>query len=231
MTGILPDGSGDDRWVRDSLFAIGGIYTPLQNGAYVYFGSRPGPEWYGHGYFSKSLTMLVDGNPEPILVYKHRWVHKAFGYTVHSRPPDDPVLIRFCSLILMLRVWGVVNSTMGFHNRRELFEGLENGCGSDRTVQRWVSRALDNGMEIQQAVRLYLIEESEPRPVERLYVGGLSPPDAVISRRWKSPANLETLYAGYAMLLVTASKLYKHASTLLAGARRRWPNREKTFGF
>ena len=174
--------------------------------------------------------MLMSGKPVTICVFKHRWKHKVTGKTCHSRPPDDPALVRFCTLIVMLRVYAVVSSELGFCNRAEAYEGLETDCGSDRTVQRWTARAMANGMEIQQAIRLMLIEESEPRPMERLFDGGLSPPGAVMRRRWKSPLRLQQLLTGYEMLLVTARRFLKHASILLAGARRRWSKMEKTFG-
>lgn len=216
--------------MKNSLFALGGVYRPHKGGSYIYVGERPDADCYGHGYFPRWLVVLVSGQPFRICVYKHRWIYKTTGETTHSRPPDDPRLVRFCTLIVMLRVWASLSSNLGFYNRKEAFEGLETGCGGERTVQRWVSRAISNGMEIQQAIRLVLIEESEPRPVERLFNGGLSPPDAVMRRRWKSPSNLSRLYLGYAMLLVASRKLAKHASRLLAGARRRWPKQEKTFG-
>lgn len=209
---------------------MGGVYRACKNGTYIYVGERPGPEWYGHGYFPRWLTMLMCGLPAKVCVYKHRWRHKKTEKTTHSRPPDDPRWVRFCTLIVMLRVWACVSSTLGFHNRKEAYEGLETGCGSERTVQRWTSRGISNGMEIQQAIRLMLIEESEPRPMERLFEGGLSPPDAVMKRRWKSPQNHHRLYLGFAMLLDTARRVAKHASRLLAGARRRWPKKEETFG-
>lgn len=216
--------------MKTSLFAIGGVYRAQKNGTYIYVGERPGVEWYGHGYFPKRLTVLVKGQAVKVCIYKHRWIHKDTEETTHSRPPDDPYLVRFCTLVVMLRVWAAVSSGFGFHNRKEVFEGMETECGSERTVQRWTSRAMSNGMEIQQAIRLMLIEESEPRPMERLFEGGLSPPDAVMKRRWTSPQNLDRLYVGFAMLLVAARRLAKHASCLLAGARRRWPKKEKTFG-
>jgi hypothetical protein len=224
------DDTGEWEWMQNSLFAVGGIYKPCGNGEYMYAGERPGPEWHGHGYFPKWLRMLARGFAKKICVHKHRWIHKETGATMHSRPPDDPYLVRYCTLIVVLRIWGWVSSYTGFHNREEAFEELETDCGSERTVQRWTSRAMSNGMEIQQAIRLALIEESEPRPMERLFEGGLSPPDAVMKRRWVSPQNLGRLYLGFAMLLVAARRLAKHASCLLAGARRRWPKAEKTFG-
>ena len=217
---------GVDPWVRDSLFALGGIYTPLGNGEYVYYGERPDADWHGHGYFPKTLTMLAGGKPIKIRLRKHRWRLDGTNTTCHSRPPNDPILIRFCTLIVFLRVWAWVSSEAGFQKRKEIYEGLEE-CGSDRTVQRWTARALDNAMEIQQAIRLAIIEESEPRPVESLFAGGLSPPDAVIKRRWRSPSDVETLWRAYTMLLVGARKLAQHASYLLAEARRRWPKAEE----
>jgi hypothetical protein len=232
MYGIEAGGISEDveLWVRDSLFALGGVYTLRGDGTFVYEGIRPGEEWHGHGYFPKWLTMLVSGVPTRVRIYKHRWIHTETGKTMHSRPPDDPVMVRFCSLIVMLRIWGWVSSSVGFYNRTEVFEGLDTDCGSDRTVQRWTRDAMLNGIAVQQAIRLAIIEEREPRPVEKLFDGGLSPPDAVTKRRWKSSENLNTLYRGYAMLLVTARELAQHASYLLAGARRRMPNAEKTFG-
>lgn len=217
-------------WAGDSLFALCGLYTPLGGGRYLYYGDRPGSNWYGHGYFPKTLTVLRGGKPEKIELYKHRWKDRETNVTVHSRPPDDPVYVRCCSLIVVLRIWACINSSKGFHKREEVFPSLWRGCGSSRTVLRWTKRAFENSMEIQQAMRHFLIDESEPRPVERLLNGGLSPPDAVSSRRWKSSQNFSELYRAYAMLFVAARELSEHASNLLAGAQRRMPKPEKTFG-
>lgn len=232
MTGtdleIRDEGSG--QWVLDSVFALAGVYRPCGDGEYVYYGERPGTGWHGHGYFTKTLTVLVGGAPARMRLSKHRWRLAGSNETVHSRPPGDPELLRFCTLIVFLRVWGWMSSPVGFHRRREVHGGLESGCGSDRTVQRWAARAMSEALEIQQAVRLSIIEESEPRPVESLFRGGLSPPDAVMKRRWLSPADVETLWRACAMLLVATRKLARHASTLLAGARRRWPTTKAPFG-
>ena len=221
---------GVDPWVRDSLFALGGIYVPLRDGVFVFKGVRPGPGWHAHGSFPKTLTMLVDGMPVPVLLHKQRWRLAGTNHTCHSRPPDDPVLLRYCTLIVFLRVWAWVGSPVGFHKRGEVHEGLESGCGTDRTVQRWALLAMSEALAIQQAIRLSIIEESEPRPVESLFEGGLSPPDAVMKRRWRSPSDVETLWRAYAMLLVACKKLARHASYLLAGARRRWPTTKAPFG-
>jgi hypothetical protein len=197
----------------------------------VYYGERPDASWYGHGYFSKTLTVLRCGKPERIKLYKHRWKNQETGATVHSRPPDDPGYVRCCSLIVVLRIWTFISSSKGIHNREEVFPDLWRSSGSSsRTVQRWTKRAFENSMDIQQAIRHFLIDESEPRPVERLFDGGLSPPDGVSNRRWKSSQNLTELYRAYAMLFVAARELAKHASYLLAGAQRRMPKQQKPFG-
>jgi hypothetical protein len=223
-------GVEESEWVRDSLFMFSGVYSSIGNGEFIYYGERPGPDWYGHGYFAKTLTVLRDGQVQIIRLHKHRWKNTITGTTVHSRPDDDPILVRYCTLIVFLRVFAWISSPVGFHGRSEFFESLETDCGSDRTVQRWTARLLDNAMLIQQAIRLSIIEESEPRPVESLFVGGLSPPDAVLEKRWLLPDQHILLWRGYAMLLLASRELAKHASYLLAGARRRWPKAEKTFG-
>ena len=166
--------------------------------------------------------MFSDGHPIAVVLWKQRWRLIGTNTTCHSRPYDDPELLRYCTLIVVLRIWSCVSSKVGFHNRSEVFEDLDE-CGTDRTVQRWTTGALSNAIEIQQALRHAIIEEAEPRPVESLFEGGLSPPDAVMNRRWKNPSDVAALYRAYAMLLVAARKLAKPASYLLAEARRRYP--------
>ena len=55
-TGGILDAS---TWARDSLFALCGVYVPLGGGRFMYYGERPGDNWYGHGYFPKGLTVLL----------------------------------------------------------------------------------------------------------------------------------------------------------------------------
>ena len=218
-------------WAGNSLFVLCGIYTPLGDGRFLYYGERPGDNWYGHGYFPKGLTVLRGGRPEKIELNKHRWKDRETGGTVHSSPPDDPIYVRCCSLVVVLRIWTFISSSKGIHKREEVFPSLWKGSGSSsRTVQRWTQRAFENSMAIQQGIRHCLIDESEPRPVEGLFEGGLSPPDGVLDRRWKSSQKLNELYRAYAMLFVAAREHAKHASYLLAGAQRRMPKQKKTFG-
>jgi hypothetical protein len=218
--------SGYDPWILDggSELALGYVFR--SDGSLQYDGVRPGVGWDAHGWFSKRQVRLRRGHPVWFVIHKRRWLLRGTQTTCHSRPLDDGFSSAFVSILMTLRIVGVIDSPVGFHRRAEVHEGLEE-VGSDRTVQRWVARAQAHAIEIQQAIRLALIEEAEPRPVESLFEGGLSPPDAVTSRRWLSPAKLTLLWRGYAMLLVGARQLAKHASYLLAEARRRWQTTTK----
>ncbi len=196
-------------------------YTFRSDGGLQFDGERPGPQWHAHGWMWKWQCRLRKGHVAWVVVYKRRWRLKGTNRTCHSRPLDDGICSSFVSIIVALRIIGVIDSPVGFHGRDEVLEALTEGAGSDRTVQRWVARAQGEAMSIQQAIRLVIIEEVEPRPVESLFRGGLSPPIAVASRRWHSPRSIFVLWNAYAMLLLASSKLAKPATYLLAEARRR----------
>jgi hypothetical protein len=210
------------------LFVLAGVYHQRSDGGWQYDGTRPGAEWHGHGYCTKDLVVLVDGSPAKIRLFKHRWRLVGTNTTCHSRPPDDVRLVRFCTLVIVLRLWDCVRSATGFHNRAETLPDLQ-WCGSDRTVQRWWRRAVDRALETQQAIRLAVLDRSEPRPMERLFRGGLSPPDSLGHRQWQSLPAVEALWRAITMLLVAARKLDADVSILLAEARRRFSGQKDKF--
>jgi len=216
------------QWFRNSLFLCAGIYRRRPDGDWQYPGQRPGVGWHGHGYCSKKLTVLEDGHPVQIRVYKHRWRLDGTNSTVHSRAEDDLPQIRYCTLIIFLRLWAWANATVGFHHRREEHEDLLY-AGSDRTVQRWMQRAQIFALHTQQAIRLCVLERSEPRPKERLFVGGLSPPKGYMIDRCKNPSAAETLWRAFAMLNCATSELGVNASILLAEAKRRCSRPKDSF--
>lgn len=222
---------GTDDLVRDSLLILAGVYVRRSDGSFQFTGARPPGGWHGHGWTKKSIVVLTDGKPHEVVLYKHRWLLVGTTTTCHSRPPDDPTSIRFCTLIVVLRVWAFINSAVGFNMRSELLPDLLEGAGSDRTVQRWTARAMGGALEIQQAIRAAILElrRSEPRPEEDWFRGGLSPPSVVTGRRWQSPTLHQTLWRAFAMLFVGAKELGVTVASLLAEARRRWHAQDDSF--
>lgn len=216
------------QWLRNSLFLCAGVYEQRPDGDWQYTGERPASGWHGHGYFTKQLTVLQDGHPIQITLYKHRWRLDGTNTTSHSRPPDDLPLIRYCTLVIVLRLWAWANAIVGFHHRDEVHEDLLY-AGSDRTVQRWMHRAQVLALDTQQAIRLCVIEISEPRPIERLFEGGLSPPKGHMLYRSKNPSAAEALWRAFAILLCAIRELGVNASILLAEARRRFSNPKDRF--
>ena len=206
---------------RDSLFVVAGVYQRCSDGTLIYRRARPGPGWHAHGYVRKTLWLLVGGEPRRRTVCKQRWLRYGTTQTVHDRPPDDPVLWRCCTLIVVLKLWAWLDGDGGIHRRGEVFASLET-VASERTVQRWMQRALRAGLDIVQAIRLAVIQRCEPRPVDELFRGGLSPPLSLLRRHWQDPLPASTLWRAFAMLITSASQLALPLCTLLAEARRRW---------
>jgi len=209
------------EWARDSLYLVAGVYQQCDDGMVVYRGPRPGPGWHAHGYLRKTLWLLVNGQPRQQTIYKQRWRLYGTTQTVHDRPPDDPALLRSCTLIIVVKLWAWLDGDCGIHHRREVFASLDD-VASERTMQRWMQRMLRSALDIQQAIRLAVIQRCEPRPVDDLFRGGLSPPPSLVQRHRQDPHAASILWRAFAMLITSASHLTVVMCTLLAEARRRW---------
>ena len=210
--------------VWSGLLVAGRVYGRRSDGDLVYSGARPGPGWHRHGSFPRKVRTLVRGVVRRVRVHKARWLDPATGRTCHSRPPDDLPRLHSCLLIVALKVWAWLDGPRGVQHPAEVVDTLQDEP-VPRTVQRWLARALPYAMEIQQAVRLAVIERSEPRPVETLFPGGLSPPVYLTRRPWRDPPALDKLWRALAMLLGGALRLCIPAAVLLAEARGRWDDR------
>jgi hypothetical protein len=215
--------------IVNSLFVSSPLFIRLKSGGRRYDGVRPGPDWHAHGWFSKSIVVLVGGVVTAIPLLKRRWRLKGSNTTCHSRPPDDPVRVRFCSLIIVLRIWAWMISVGGFFHRVEVLRGLEQ-AGSDRTVQRWIARALANSQGVQQAIRQMLLTiKNEPRPEDDVFRKGRSPPEGLVRRCSGSIDAVSTLWRAFDMLFVSAKDLSTDVSFLLAEARGRWFTKSDIF--
>ena len=206
--------------VSASLFRVSLVYGRRPGGDLEYRGHRPGPDWHAHGYFSRRLWMLYRGRLVRRRMWKARWLDPKAGRTCHSRPPDDVASLSCCTLIVVLCLWSWMDGEEGVHRCQALLEDFEDRP-APRTVQRWMSRAQPFAMRIQQAIRLAVIERSEPRPMERMFPGGLSPPERLVRRPWRDPLRVVQLWRGLALLLGGALGLQTPVAVLLAEARGR----------
>ena len=164
--------------------------------------------------------MIWDGRLVRRRLWKRRWLLPDAGRTCHSRPPEDIPSLWSCMLIFVLKLWVLLDGDDGLHNSRDVLPELE-GHAHPRTVDRWLHRALPHALRMQQAARLVLIERCEPRPFERLFPTGLSPPEGLMHRRWRDPVAVCTLWRALALILVGAIALGVPPSLLLAVARGR----------
>jgi hypothetical protein len=196
------------------------LFKPFRGGL-RFDGERPGPDWHAHGWFSKSLVVLVSGVPTVVTLFKRRWRLKNSNITRHSRPPTDPCYIGFCSLIIVLRIWAWLSSARGFFHRVELLPGLEH-CGSDRCVKRWIARALRCALSFQQTIRQMVLSKYEPRPEQDVLCRGRDPPQGLLGRCQRTVASVSTLWRAFDWLFVTAKNQSTDVSLLLVEARRRW---------
>lgn len=199
--------------VRLGLFRV-------RRGVLVFDGTRPGPEWHAHGYFVARPWMVVGGQVERVRLAKRRWLLRRAGRTCHSRAPDTVLRGSFAVTVIVLVLWAWLDGRAGLSRYREPVCGLD-GVVSPRTVQRWRGRAVGQARAFQHAVRQAVIERSEPRPVERLFPGGLSPPAGLEARRWPDPPGVADLWRGLALAIGGALQLAVPVTLLLAEARGR----------
>lgn len=154
---------------------------------------------------------------------RRRWRFGRSGRTHQDRCPDEVGRLHVVLLVLLLKLWGWLSSKKGLLHREEVVPALaKHGC--ERTMVRWLSRALPWALDVERAVVGAVIERSEPRPVEQLFPRGLSPPDTLLRRPWLDPARISTLWQGLAWLLGGAIKLGMSTTALLAEVRRRTPD-------
>lgn len=198
-----------------------GPFRRRHDGSLQFDGVRPGPGWHAHGYCAADLTFIEGDRLVRRRVFKRRWLDVATRTTTHSRPPDARPYFRVSVVVIVLllaRVVGVEVSEVADVDLEDL--------RSVRTLQRWRARAVRVGLHVQQAIRHALIERSEPRPVESLFEGGLSPPEASAGL-----PQVTTLSRGLLMAILGARGIETPLAVLLAEARGRWTGPTDRFPF
>jgi len=124
-------------------------------------------------------------------------------------------------LAVFLALWAWLSCGAGLRTYESVFPDLDLAM-SRRTVQRWLRRALLQARKTQQAIRMAVIERSEPRPVERLFPQGLPPPRGLLRRHWKDPLMVGRLFRALVIAVAGSIALQLPLPILLAEARGRW---------
>jgi hypothetical protein len=203
-----------------SLVFLDPRFEWVSGGVWSWEGERPGPGWHAHGWTSARLTIAIGGGESrTITLLKRRWLNPdphASPRTVHDRPPDD-LGTRYDAVIVAAVLWCWLQGERGVHT----FELPFHQGPSARTVLRWHRKARPNALGTQHAIRERLIERHEPRPIEQLFPGGVSPPGCTRRRGWRDLGRTSTLCRGLTLLFRGAGRLSRSIPTpaLLAEAR------------
>lgn len=200
-----------------------GLYVVQSDGSYYFGGRRPDVGWHRHGVLVVGLEVLRARGLVTVQLRKQRWLRYEDAVTCHSRPPDVLGSCRFCSMFIVLVVFGWLDGAQGLCTLE--LPGLVEARGrpSRRTVQRWCSRLAAVAVELEHAVRAAVRERGEPRPDElrlRLCTAGRSPPFEA-RRGWKDAAAVRSLWQALRQLIGGALALDVPATTLWAEARAR----------
>ena len=92
------------------------------------------------------------------------------------------------------------------------------GVADTRTVGRWFRRAFDVSLDTHQSLREAVIEWCEPRPIEELYRSGLSPPERLLRRPWRSRKDAARTWRNLVLLSSARRDLEVPIAQLLARA-------------
>ncbi len=194
-------------------------YTHRPDGDLAFEGTRPGPGWHRHDWRPRTLTVIDDHGTHTVVVHRRRWLLNSTTTTRLDRCPDEMGGVGAVLLVVMLKLASWLLSGVGLNNlAREEPTALARAV-SPRTAQRWLHRLLPDAAVVQGGLRIAVVERSEPQPIERLFPGGVSPPEAIRRRRWKAPEAVYRLATGLVFLVCGAEALNTSATTLLAEAQ------------
>lgn len=191
-----------------------------RRGAWFWEGPRPGPDWHRHDWRPVELPFLGLKGLWKQIIFRRRWLLRGTTRTVQDHGPDEVLGTRGSLLVVAVKLWTYLSSGRGVQTYDEVVDDLEQ-VGARRTVQRWLRGLAPSALRLQQALRTAVIERLEPRPVEDLFPGGVSPPWSVGCRRWKAPEGVYSLATALTFLFAGALALRTTATVLLAEAHRR----------
>jgi hypothetical protein len=173
------------------------------------------------------MFTLRAGRVVRLRLLKRRWLCTGCRGTWHVRPPDEVRGFGVCTLVFVVFLWATL--AYGRDGAFRVLPAEAIGVADVRTLARWQQRAIACALETEQFIREAAIERSEPRPVERVFKNGLSPPVAVLHRRWCVPGRVAQLWSSFAMLLGVFESLHVPFTHTLARARAAADEHRKPF--
>ena len=191
-----------------------------QGGMWLWEGPCPGSDWHRHDWRPVALPFLGLNGLWRQRIFRRRWLLRGTTQTTQDHSPDEVLGARGSLLVVAVKLWTYLSSGRGVQTYDEVVDDLER-VGARRTVQRWLRGLVPGALRLQQALRTAVIERLEPRSVEELFPGGVSPPWSLGCRRWKAPEGVYSLATGLTFLFAGAVALSTTATVLLAEAHRR----------
>ena len=196
-----------------------GKYSLGPDGTRRFEGPRPAAGWHRHGWRRRCLKTIDENGTRTIIIERRRWLQFGTTTTQQDRSPDELGGVGSTLLVVFLQLCAWLLSESGLHTYEDR-PFAPAAPPSRRTVHRWLHRLLPDAERVQGALRTAAIECSEPQPIERLFPGGLSPPEAIRCRRWKDRSKTYLLAMGLAFLAHGADALNVSATVLLAVAQQ-----------
>jgi hypothetical protein len=161
------------------------------------------------------------------VVLRRRWLLAGTTTTRLSRCPDERPGRQVSALLIALKVWAWLAGDCGVTRVVEVHPALVD-APAPRTVQRWLVWLRPRAAWFEQALRDVILEVgSEPWPAEKLFPGGLPPPEGLRHRHSRDPEEVYRPNRGPLWLIGGSVRLVQVIPSLLARARGRWPDDAK----
>lgn len=182
--------------------------------------------FHAHGRYKRWLKTFKRWLLTPVKVWKHRWLCLCCGRTMSTGPPDVLPYLPLCTLVIVILLWSYLDGERGIRNC------IPPELGNDttaRSLARYLKRAKTVCLKTQQAIREVWMEIKEPRPWEKCFFSGLSPPQSLIKRHRRDPSQVGILWRALAMLLRGSKTLSANPCLLMARAREKSEQRRSRF--
>ncbi len=168
--------------------------------------------FYAHGRFKRVLNTLKRLTITKIKVWKNRWLCLDCNRTMSTGPPDVLPYIPNCTLIIIALLWGYLNGNVGIEN---CISPEFEGAASPRTVTRYLNRAKAISKETNQVIKEVLIKKKGPKPWDKIFAKGLSPPEKFTKCKHEAESAIN-LWHTLAMMLSNSDYLFETPCFLMA---------------